>query len=71
MRRHLPRCLAYGQLPGGLAQGLPDAMPAMVMELCESYTTRNLIVRCMSEGPRVYTNAQALDWLMHVRAAPR
>ncbi|KAG2439566.1 hypothetical protein HXX76_004919 [Chlamydomonas incerta] len=45
---HTIRCMGLGQLPAGAAPGICGPAPCLLLEMCESYSLRQLVVRGMA-----------------------
>ncbi|GIL78806.1 hypothetical protein Vretifemale_8236 [Volvox reticuliferus] len=67
--RHLVRCFGVTRLPAGSIPRQPEPALAMLLELCEVNTIRDLITQSMTSGRRVYKEKQAYVWLLQVASA--
>ncbi|GLI66063.1 hypothetical protein VaNZ11_009782 [Volvox africanus] len=67
--KHLVRCFGVTRLPASFLPKQPEPALAMLLELCEVNTIKDLITKNMTSGRRVYKVKQAYVWLLQIASA--
>ncbi|GLC54190.1 hypothetical protein PLESTB_000833200 [Pleodorina starrii] len=67
--KHLVRCFAVARLPSGFIPKHPEPALAIILELCEANTVKDLVVKGMAAGRRAFKAKQACEWLLQVASA--